>query len=155
MERQTVPVTVTVREDLGLRPRSPDERIVRRHASIVAQAQRFSDVIAEILGFHAQTVVFSARAAEPVAVADGDQERAVLAEQHSPREVAARLPGIRDEYLLHVLEPVALQTAARNGQRVPTFTLLGVRDVDEPVLRELRMQRHGVQSVDTLSWRRR
>ena len=56
-------------------------------------------------------------AADAIAIADRDVERAVRAEADAAGEVAARLPGVGDEDLLHVAERDALQAAARDGER--------------------------------------
>ena len=110
--------------DLRLRARLADERIVRRHGAVVAQTQRLADVVVERLRLHAQAVVIrSVRtellrvAADAIAIADRDVEVLVLAEEDAAGEVAAGLPRVGDEDLLHVAEHVALEEAARDRQR--------------------------------------
>ena len=111
---------MTVGVDLGLRAGLADERIVRRHRAVVAQAQRLADVVVERLRLHAQAVVIrSVRtellrvAADAIAIADRDVEVLVLAEEDAAGEIAAGLPRVGDEDLLHVAEHVALEEPAR------------------------------------------
>ena len=154
MHREPVAVAMTVGVDLRLRAGLADERIVRRHRAVVAQAQRFADVVVERLRLHAQAVVIrSVRtellrvAADAIAIADRDVEVLVLAEEDAAGEVAAGLPGVGDEDLLNVAEHVALEEAARDGQRRPFLAGLRVRDVDEMVLREVGMHGDEVQTI--------
>ena len=82
------------------------------------------------------------RADAVVAFADAHVEHAVLAERELRPEVdAARVPVIRDEQILHVDERLAIEAAA--GERRRAFLLLALRvgQVDELVLRELRVHR--------------
>ena len=100
IHRQAVAVAVAISEDLGLGSRASDERIVGRHGAVVAKPQRLSHVIVQTLGLHAQTVVFRAGAADTIAIADGDIQRAIGREEDSAGQIAAGLPGIGDENLL-------------------------------------------------------
>ena len=158
MHRQSVAVAMTVGVDLRLRARLADERIVRRHRAVVAQTQRLADVVVERLRLHAQAVVIrSVRtellrvAADAIAIADRDVEGLVLAEEHAAGEVAAGFPRVGDEDLLHVAEHVALEEPARDRQRRALLAGLRIRDVDEPVLREVGMDGDEVQRVVALS----
>ena len=129
VHREPVAVAMTVGVDLGLRAGLADERIVRRHGAVVAQTQRLADVVVERLRLHAQAVVIrSVRthllgvAADAIAIADRDVEDLVLAEEHAAGEVAAGLPGVGDEDLLHVPEHVALEEAARDRRASSPFS---------------------------------
>src|SRR5206468_1252734 len=128
MERQAVSVAVSVREDFLLGPSPPDEWIVRRHASVVADPHDLANVVVQSLRLHPKAVVLAAVAANPVAVADRHVKQRIGAEQDSPREVTSRLPRIGDENLLYVVEFVSVQTAVRNGQRESSDFSLHVGD---------------------------
>ena len=89
-----------------------------------------------------------AAAAEAVAVADADVQRLVGAELHAARERRARvLPCVGDEDLLHVDELRAVQAAARHAERLELVVALQVRDVHEPIRREVGVHDDAVQDV--------
>jgi hypothetical protein len=156
---------VSVGENLRLGAGPAHERIVCRHAAVVANSQRLPDVVTEILCPHAQTVVVAAHAAQPVAVANGDVQRAVGSEQHSSCEVSGCFPRVGNKHLLNLTEFRAIETPASDRERAALRTSFGIRDVDEVVLRELRMDDDRVQTVcsgfgrcrcsRTRRWRRR
>ena len=111
-------------------------------------------MVVQLLGFHSQAIVFAAIAADPVAVADGHVEHGVRAEEDFPREVASGLPRVRDEDFLDVLELAAVQAPACDRQRGSTFALFRIRNVHQPVLRELRVDGYPVERVTALARRR-
>src|SRR5262249_50999811 len=117
MKGEAVPVAMPVRENLRFGAGPAHKRIVGRHAPVVANSQRLPDMIAEILRLHAQTVVVAADTAESIADADGDIQRAVRSEQHSPRKISGGFPGVGDQDLLNVGELRAVQTSAGDCER--------------------------------------
>ena len=148
MEREAVAVAVPVAEDLGPRVGASDERIVRRHAAVLREPQRLAHVVREALRPHADARVVRRAAAEPVAVAHRDVERAVRAEQHAARRGVARLlPGVRHEDLAHVHEPVAFEPPAGDREREAALAFLRIGRVDVAVAREVGVQDHVVQHV--------
>ena len=104
MKRKPVAVAVPVGEDLRLGARATHVRIVLGHAALVRDPQHLPDVVAEILRLHPQAVVLRSGAAQPVAVADRDVQRAIRAEQHPSGHVARGFPRIGDEDLADVGE---------------------------------------------------
>ena len=67
-------------------------------------------------------------------------------EHHAPAEVTAAVRlRQRPEQHLHVFEPVAVEPAAGELGAVAASALPGVGDVDEAVLREVRVEHHVVQ----------
>src|SRR6185437_15644832 len=103
------------------------------------------------LRLHPEAVVLAAIAADPVAIANGHVEHRVRAEEDPAREVASGLPGVRDKDLLDVLELAAIQTPTSDSQCESTVALLRIGHVDQPVLRELRVDGHKVECVATLA----
>ena len=147
MEREPISVAMPVGEDLRLRSRPADERIIGRHGPVVAKPQRLAGMVSEILRLHPKAVVVGAVAADAIAIADGDVEHAVGSELDAPREIAAGLPGVGDEDLLDAGQRRAVQTSTRDGERAPPLPLLRVRHIHQSVLRELRVHGHEVKAV--------
>src|SRR5262249_54009142 len=119
------------------------------------EAQGFSHVIIQALGFHPQTVVVSAIATDAIAVADGYIKRSVRSEVDSPCQIAAGLPCVRDENLLNIGELGAAQASTCDAQREPLLTALRIREVHQLILGEFRMDRDEVQQVCGFTWSRR
>jgi hypothetical protein len=94
-------------------------------------------------------------AADAIAIADRHIHHAIGAEVHAAGEVAASLPGVGDEDLLDVTKRGALEMSARDRERRALLALLRIRDVDQLVVRELRVHGNEVQRVVRLSRRRR
>ncbi len=140
MKGQAIAVAVAVGEDLRQRVVASDEGVVGRHAAVVADAQRLADVIVEGLRLEPQARVILGNAAQAVAIADGDVQCRVGAEQDPPGQVAAGFPGVGDKDFLDVLEAGAAQPTARDRQRIELAFLLAVTQINEPVACEVRMQ---------------
>src|SRR5690606_12469625 len=103
---------------LPARAGTADERIVRRDAALVGQAQRLADVICETLRTDANAVVVLRTAAEPVAAADRAVQRAVGTGQHAPAGRVARvLPRVRHEDLADTGQLAGLEAPARDRER--------------------------------------
>src|SRR5262249_5720064 len=134
IDRQAVPVAMAVGEDFGLGSGAPGKRIVCGRAAVVPEAQGFSHVIIQALGFHPQTVVVSAIATYALAVADGYIKRSVRSEVDSPCQIAAALPCVRDENLLNIGELGAAQASTCDAQREPLLTALRIREVHQLIL---------------------
>ena len=71
MKSESVRIPVPVCIDLRFGASASDKGIVGWNASVVAESQHFSDMVAEVLRFHAEAVVVFADAAEPVTITDG------------------------------------------------------------------------------------
>ena len=152
--RQAVRIPMAVAEDLRQRACAPDERIVRRNAAVVTDAQDLAVVVVECLRLHPLAVVLRSVAAVAVAVADGHIQGAVAPEQHAARVRAVALPGVRDEDFLEVHERVARELAAADGNRVAARPVFRVRQIDQPILRKAWMQRDEMQRVGRVVRRR-
>ena len=124
--------------DLGTEAGSPDERVVRRHRTIVAKPQNLAGMMARVLG---------ARSVVPLA--DGHEERPVAPERQLRSEMqrAACAPGIGHEDVLDIRERLSVEPAARERRRVTSLTGFRIRQVDEAVLREAGMQRNLEQAA--------
>ncbi len=133
----------------GLAPARPTNGLSGGTRAVIANAQSFADVVAQALRLHAQAVVLGARAAEPVAIADGDVQRLVGAEQNLAADVAAVLPRVGDEDVLHVAQLAAVEAAARDGERraLPLGAAFRVRQVHQLIRREARVQRDPLEVV--------
>ena len=131
---------VDLRQVAGL----ADERVVFRHAAVVFDPDDLAEMRIRLLRRHRH-----------VALAERDEERAVFVPRE-PRAVAAArgadtfvprsLDGNRDEDVLAVGERrTAVPSRAIDRRRRVSdcaWKRLRVRDVDQTVRRELRMQRH-------------
>ena len=140
-------VAVAVRVDLGSRIFAPDERIVRGCLAVVAQTQDLADVAAEILRQHPVTRIVGGVAR--IAVADSQIEHLVGPDlRASGRGTGA--PCVSDEDVRHILERGAVETAARERDRgVAAIALLHVREIEQMVAFEVRVQHDRVQAART------
>src|SRR5690606_17702133 len=87
-----------------------DKRIVGRNGAVVAQPQYLAAVLHRVL----RTLLL-------LALADGDVEHAVAAEDHAAAEVRRRrAPVLCDEDVAHVVQRAAVEAAARDRGRRKT-----------------------------------
>jgi len=101
----------------------------------------------EILRLHPQTVVFTPDTAQPVAIANGQIQCPIGAEQHPSGEVSGGLPRVGHKDVTDIGERRALETSACQGERIATLPPLWVGEIDESVLRELRMDGDRVEAI--------
>ena len=87
---------------------------------------------------------------QPIAVADGDVQRAVRAEQQLAAHVAAVLPRVGDEDLLEVRELLAVERAAADREGRAALAAERIGDVDAFVLCEARVERNPLHRVVVL-----
>ena len=145
MPSEPLRVAVAVGVDLGFRVRAADERIVGGRRAVVAQAQHLADVAVEILREHAVARVVGDVAG--IAVADGQIEHTVGPDLGAARG-RARAPRVGDEDFRDVLERRAVEAAARErDRRVAAVALFHVREVEQAVTLEVRMQHDRVQAA--------
>ncbi len=143
--REPLRVAVAVGVDLGFGAGAADERVVGGSRAVVAQAQHFADVAAEILREHAVARVV--RDVARVAIADRQIDHPVGTDLGAPGR-RARAPGIGDEYICHALELRSVEVAARErDRRVAAIALLDVRDEEQTVACEIGMQHDGVHAA--------
>ena len=71
------------------------------------------------------------------------------AEEDAGRGVAAGFPRVGHEDFLHILQRCTVETTSRNRDCVTALGKLQVRDVDEPVLGELRVHGDEVQQISS------
>src|SRR6185436_3993835 len=123
-------VTMAEVELLGLPAGLADERVVGRHATVVMQTDHGPGVVVRPL-----------RAIPVAALAEGEIEIAGAVEDDAPAEmVAAPAFRVLGKESLHVLQAIALQLAARQLGAEAVAAARRVGEIDERVLRELRMQ---------------
>jgi hypothetical protein len=134
VERCRLHVAVAVREDLGARPGAAHERVVVGHRAVGAQTHDLADERAELLRL----------LAEARAVALRDVQHPVAAEQEPRAEVSAALHlGFLPVDHPHVGQRrcvLAQAPAGDGGARGPADAGLGVRQVDEAVHGERRVE---------------
>src|SRR5215469_7313705 len=116
---------MAVSEDFGPRACLANKGVIGRHRAIVAQSQRFSHMVVELLRLHPEAIVFGAGAAKAIAIADRDVQHAVGTEVDSARQIATRFPGIGNENLLDVGKLGAAETPAGNAQSDAVAVALG------------------------------
>jgi hypothetical protein len=139
VEGEALQAAVSVAPDLGERAGATDERVIRRYAPVVVQADDLTLMKRKIL-----SGMLFARHRERIdgAVRDRDEQIAVGVERQ-PRPVVrlARAPRARLEDLLHALEPVALQSPSDHGRGAlrAVGARLRVAEVDQAVGGEARM----------------
>src|SRR6185295_13270902 len=152
MERQPERIAMTERVDLRLVSRSADERVVRGHAAVIADAEDLADVRVRIL-----------RRGWIVAIAERDiqeagsiprEARAVAAARRTESLRRSRSAVIRigDEDVFDVGQrrsAVPLRTEYRRRRVARSFwSWLRVGEIDQSVLCEARMQRDIEQTAE-------
>src|SRR5687768_17344563 len=98
MHGQSLRAAVSERIDFRRVIAPAGERVVRRHAAVIAQSQYLAAVIARLL-----------RAVLLLPLAEGQEQEAVAVDRDAPAVVGGRLaPVVGDEDLLDVVEPRAV-----------------------------------------------
>src|SRR6266581_1179273 len=133
-QTQRIPMTQCV----NLRPvaGAAYERIVGRHRAIIAQAQNFSAQAVRIL----RNLTYIA--------ACGHVQHAIASEHDAPIQSAVAFERIRYNEVFHVCQCTAFEFSPRQCWCASSAAhRFCVREIDEPVLREFRMQRNIHQSA--------
>jgi hypothetical protein len=92
-----------------------------------------------------------------VAITDGHVEEPIRTKQHTAPEGAAaargpagRFPRLGDKDVAHVGKARAVEAATRHGQRHAAIAVLRIREIDQVVRGEVRVQRDVVQAADEI-----
>src|SRR5262249_18500142 len=140
VDRGTLDVAMPVRPDLGSRTLAADEWIVRGHAAVALDPHDLAQVRIETL----------CAVAILLALAEGDEKPSV-AGKRKPRPVVsvARHRGLLLKDHVDIGQRIGLraQPAACHGGRADLVARLGVRDVHEAVLLEIRVDRDVEQTA--------
>src|SRR5688572_15196848 len=144
MYGQSLNVAMSVAPDLRPRAGAGHKRIVRRHSSIVVEADDLAVMIRQILRRVRVKLAFGGN----LPIAEGQKQVAVAVKRNLSAEVVASL-GDRLEQLLHAGQPVVLKAAAyQRGPRLSVGgTWLRVAQVDEAIGGEVRMGHDFEQSA--------
>ena len=135
-------VSVSVTPDLGERSLCSDERIVGGNAPIVMQPDHDAVMVRQVL--RRVRIQITRRGGLPVS--GGDEDVTVV--EDDAGAVVAIAHGLRREQLLYVREPIVLERAADESRpRSPgaVRVLLGVCDVEQVVVLEVRVRLYGEQ----------
>ena len=148
VQGQPLVVPVPQREDLRQVALPADERVVVGHRAVVPQPQHLAGVAARVLGERLGRV-----GAE--GAADGQVQRAVGREPHAgPRRRPPERLG--HEHVLDIAQGHAVEPPPDEGDgRLVVRQRPGVAEVDEPVLVEVRMERHVHQAGEASGEHRR
>ena len=131
IEDQALLIAMAPGIDFRPHGRAPDKWVVWRDAAVFSQADNLPEIGCQVLRFFAIFESF----------ADGERERTVGKERHSPTVVIVRILQRHClENHMQVLELAAVEARARHLCTICGGGSRGVGQIDDVVLREIRMQ---------------
>src|SRR6266571_4738764 len=138
MNRQSQRVAMTERKDLRLVTGSANERIIGRRRSVVAKAENFTAMIHWIL----RALIESA---------SHRHEQISIRRKHDSRCGCTPIVyGVGDKDIANIGERMTIEPPSRERRRDALLQRLGIREVDQLVVREPRMQRNVQESAQLL-----
>ncbi len=136
---------MSVGVNLGHRARAADERVVGRHAAVIAKTHDLAHVAPEVLREHAHAHIV--RREETVVIVEGQVHHAVGPEFGARGNRSAHHPSLGHEQLRDVAHRGVLQLTAGEGDGGEAIrAALHVAEVDEMILLEARMHEHRLQA---------